>query len=334
MSNLIKHLKRLKTKVNIVREALKNADLAEQAEAQKKEEQEETDPAIETEVSAINIKVQEAALNKSMTSQEASSLFTYKVESGMPKDLKPIPEISKFSGKGLRITSYIGFDTEKIVIPDEIDGQPVISIGEKVFYNTAISEVILPQSIKIILDRAFSKCRNLKHIDLPESIEYLGSYCFAESELEEITFPHLLKIIPNGCCSDSHHLSSVTFEDRLEKIGYSAFDGCPLESVTLPDSLLEIDSHAFRNTDITTIIFPSAMKQIAGNAFEDLFSGRRKIKKVCCVFLGENTDIKGGSFCNVSLIYCLPGSKIQQEARIKYNKRVKPLSEFRPEEHE
>lgn len=64
---------------------------------------------------------------------------------------KPERALQKLVGKGLRITAYTGFDAERVVIPVKIVGQPVVSIGEKAFKNTTVSEVILPGSIKAIL---------------------------------------------------------------------------------------------------------------------------------------------------------------------------------------
>lgn len=48
--------------------------------------------------------------------------------------------LQKLVGKGLRITAYTGFDAERVVIPAKIVGQPVVSIGEKAFKNTTVSE--------------------------------------------------------------------------------------------------------------------------------------------------------------------------------------------------
>lgn len=64
---------------------------------------------------------------------------------------KPERALQKLVGRGLRITAYTGFDAERVVIPAKIGGQPVVSIGEKAFKNTTVSEVILPGSIKAIL---------------------------------------------------------------------------------------------------------------------------------------------------------------------------------------
>lgn len=83
------------------------------------------------------------------------SCFQYMPEPGTVTDFwnnqKPERALQKLVGKGLRITAYTGFDAERVVIPAKIGGQPVVSIGEKAFKNTTVSEVILPGSIKAIL---------------------------------------------------------------------------------------------------------------------------------------------------------------------------------------
>lgn len=154
--------------------------------------------------------------------------FNYEVESGRTTDfpVKEIKALTKFIGKGLRITAYNGFDSDRVIIPSEIDGQPVISIGEKAFMNATISEVILPRSIKAILEKAFDGCKNLKHIDLPEDLEYLDSFCFSSSGLTEIAFPNSLKNIPSYCCSRCCDLETISFGDQIREINSCAFSDC------------------------------------------------------------------------------------------------------------
>lgn len=257
--------------------------------------------------------------------------FNYEIETGMTTNTlwhrqEKNPALSKFAGKGLRITAYNGFETDRAIIPNEIDGQPVISIGEKVFMNTTISEVILPKSIKAILSEAFSGCKNLKHIDLPDTLEYLDDLCFSRSGLTELAFPNALKAVPSFCCNDCSELGTISFGRQITEIGAYAFDGCKkISSVSLPESLSEIGMKAFAETSITTIIFPSMVTKVNGDTFDDGYSGNPR--KIICAFLGKDTTL-GGRPDNVSLIYCLPGSKIQQAAR-EYSIPIKPLSEFR-----
>lgn len=254
--------------------------------------------------------------------------FNYEVETGR-ETYSLVPELERFAGKGLRITSYNGFETNRVIIPREINGQPVISIGEKAFMNASVSEVVLPTSIKAILSKAFSGCKNLKKIDLPDAIEYLGPSCFSQSGLTELAFPNSLKSIPSYCCLNCSELETISIGQQVEKIKKGAFHGCSkIRSVTLPEKLSEIEDWAFTGTSITTIIFPSEMKFVA----KYIFSFTHSDEKVNCVFLGKDTKIDG-KLENVSLIYCLPGSNIQQAAR-ENSIPIKPLSEFRMEDYQ
>lgn len=88
-----------------------------------------------------------AQLRAALDAPADPSCFQYMPEPGTVTDFwnnqKPERALQKLVGKGLRIMAYTGFDAERVVIPAKIGGQPVVSIGEKAFKNTTVSEVIL-----------------------------------------------------------------------------------------------------------------------------------------------------------------------------------------------
>ena len=265
--------------------------------------------------------------------------FNYETESGLTigllDDETKDPELSRWIGKGLRITSYNGFDTDRIVVPSEINGRQVISIGIKAFMNSTASEIILPNTIKVIAGKAFTGCNNLKHLDLPEGIEYLGESCFSKSGLETVSIPGTIRKLSSWCFDDCTKLHSVSIGEGVITMEYGAFAGCAsLKQIALPESLRKIGK-SFNDTALSVMIIPSGVESISHEAFEAKYShGNRR--NVTCVFLGKETAIEkrtySGSFANVSLIYCLPGSKAQAFAR-EHSITMKPLSEFRLEEH-
>lgn len=63
------------------------------------------------------------------------------------------------------------------------------------FAWSAIETVKLPSTLKRLEAQTFSLCINLKSIDIPNSIEYIGEECFEGSGVKEITFPSTLKEI-------------------------------------------------------------------------------------------------------------------------------------------
>ena len=57
------------------------------------------------------------------------------------------------------------------------EGLEIISRG--CFSYSGIEEVTFPSSIKTIEDEAFLGCTELQNINLPESLEKVGEFCFA-----------------------------------------------------------------------------------------------------------------------------------------------------------
>lgn len=292
----------------------------------------------------VDIQIQTALKNVGTFSDafpDDPRYFNYEIESGEVIDSfwkrkTKVNELAKFVGKGLRITAYNGFETDRVIIPNEIDGKPVISIGEKAFMNATISEVIFPKSIKTILDSAFDGCKNLKNIDLPNTLAYLGSGCFSGSGLEKFNCPNSLQVIPDCCFYRCEELRKVNLGHQVKEIALLAFSNCfNLCNIVLPESLLELGKKCFESTKITTMIFPSNVQKVSNEMFGDNIT--RNPTNITCVFLGKDTTVDAGSYSYetlryVSLIYCLPGSNIQQFAREK-SIPMKPLSEFRMEEY-
>lgn len=105
--------------------------------------------------------------------------FNYEIEDGYTTDYfghkKIIPEMQPFVGKMIRITSYNGFESNRVIVPKEMDGYTVVSIGVNAFKNASLSEIILPKSIKAILFGAFEEYEGLKQLDLPDGLLYICS---------------------------------------------------------------------------------------------------------------------------------------------------------------
>ena len=152
------------------------------------------------------------------------------------------------SEKGnISIMDYKG-SSENVAIPDNFDGFPVVSIGEKAFRNKgSLVSVTIPDSVTLIDWYAFESCSKLKSVVIGKSVETISKYAFKDCEsLEKIVIPDSVKIIKEYAFSGCENLTSVDFGNSLEKIGYQAFYSCSsLTSVVIPDSVTYIDDYAF-----------------------------------------------------------------------------------------
>ena len=267
--------------------------------------------------------------------------FNYEIEDGYTTDYfghkNRIPEMQQFVGKTIRITSYNGFESNRVIVPKEIDGYTVVSIGVNAFKNATLSEIILPKTIKAVLFDAFEGCKELKQIDLPDGLLYVGEHAFQGSGIETIVFPDTVTILHNNCCNSCVNLKTVAIGNGVKEIGYSAFSDCrELTHLSIPENVEKIGSSTFKGVPLRMVLFPKGVKSISHKIFGDHYYKRRD--KVVCVFLGTDTIIDRGSnnydpFYDVELIYCLPGSNVQKFAR-EQKIQMKPLSDFRMEDYQ
>jgi tetratricopeptide (TPR) repeat protein len=72
----------------------------------------------------------------------------------------------------IRITGYKG-NAADIIIPGNIEGIPVSTIGEKAFYGRRITSVVIPDSITSIGKDAFAN-NNLTTVTIPGGLEEIG----------------------------------------------------------------------------------------------------------------------------------------------------------------
>lgn len=77
--------------------------------------------------------------------------------------------------------------TGKISIPEIIDGYEITAIDEYAFYDSELTEIILPNTIETIGRADFYNCFNLENIILPNSLVSIESFAFAKcTSLESI----------------------------------------------------------------------------------------------------------------------------------------------------
>ena len=111
------------------------------------------------------------------------------------------------TGNEVCITKLKDTSLTEIVIPSEIEGYLVTSIGAYAFYEcSSLSSIELPEGITSIGESLFTYCSSLSSIELPESVTSIGDYAFYKcSSLSSIELPESVTSIGNrvfyGCSS-------------------------------------------------------------------------------------------------------------------------------------
>lgn len=151
----------------------------------------------------------------------------------------------------LKLTKYLGDEIE-IIIPSELNGMKVTTIGEKAFYMKNIETISLPNTVKLIDNNAFSYCESLKHIEIPSSVKEIQEYAFY------------------NCTS----LTSIKLNEGLEILGASAFARCDLSTAIIPSTLKVCGGSIFNdNMHFLELINLSKIKYGFGNRIINTFDG-------------------------------------------------------------
>ena len=167
----------------------------------------------------------------------------------------------------------------------------------KVIIPATVMHEGIEYNVKSIGSYAFSGCRGLTSVTIPNSVTSIGNYAFADcSGLTSVTIPNSVTSIDGSIFSGCTGLTSVTIPNSVTSIDGSAFSGCTsLTSVTIPNSVTSIDGSAFSGcTGLTSVTIPNSVTYIGNNAF----SGCTSLTSV--TIPNSVTSIGNNAFANCS----------------------------------
>ena len=77
------------------------------------------------------------------------------------------------------------------------EGSQLREIGEWAFYETGLTEVHIPASVRTIGERAFEYCENLQRVTFAEGsqLREIGEWAFRETGIAEVQIPASVQII-------------------------------------------------------------------------------------------------------------------------------------------
>jgi len=147
-------------------------------------------------------------------------------------------------------TTKVYTEPEEVVIPTEINGQKITSIGDYAFYNKKVmKKVTIPENITYIGRSAFGSCHGLSNIEILGDINQINDGVFS------------------GCIN----LTEITLPKNITHIGNNAFTRCrSLESIALPFGVTHIGDQAFKEcTKLEKIIIPSTVNFVGDRIFQE-----------------------------------------------------------------
>ena len=192
------------------------------------------------------------------------------VETRGPRSLSghvDIPSTVVYNGEtytvtGIGLFSFSSSGITSMTLPPTID-----HIGSTAFGNSTLEEINLPSSLKHIEMFAFSSCKNLKSIVLPEGLLTLGDMAFMyDSSIEEINLPSTLTSL-GGDCFTGTSIRSLTIPGSVKVLGNDkSIESNSLELVIVEEGVTSIGRHVFNFCQNADIYLPSTLSYLGEDA--------------------------------------------------------------------
>lgn len=114
------------------------------------------------------------------------------------------------------------------------------------FCCISLEDVSIPATVTEIKTYAFRHTA-ITNLVIPDSVETIGTSAFSHcAKLEQVTLPSQLQKLERAVFWRCTALKQITLPDTVTEIGRSAFSACSsLESIVIPASVTKIDERAF-----------------------------------------------------------------------------------------
>ena len=232
----------------------------------------------------------------------------------------------------IAITDYNGYATE-VTIPSKIDGYTVTGIENMDTSN--IKKIVMPDTVTYIGECAFGDYDDsvpLEEIVLSKNLKTIGQFAFSRCfELKSIDIPESVTEIENGAFSGCYSLKNfnvsqnANFGDRVfgdypwssipalsedynawlyddDASDFFVWNGCLFayrgssKTPVIPSGVSGIGDGVFKDSDITGVTFPEGVKYIGYGAFQQCTS-LKSIK-----FPNSLQKIGGEAFADCTLL--------------------------------
>ena len=148
----------------------------------------------------------------------------------------------------------------------------ITEIGEKAFYNSSVTKVIIGANVTTIEYGAFMNCTNLKVVDFTraKNLKSIGGYAFYSTGLEFVSLPSSVETLGKDVFADCIDLKVASLGEGIRILDRETFSNCEaLGSVSLPSKLRKIRSECFENcTSLSQIELPRTVSNLGDSAFK------------------------------------------------------------------
>lgn len=137
------------------------------------------------------------------------------------------PYIFRSLSNGVQIDAYTGRSGVVAFSRFAENSMALRSIGSESFSEKNVVDIVLPDSVVHVGDRAFYKCSKLTSVILPEGLKYIGEEAFGFcSQLQSVIIPSSCLHVGKGAFRNCESLKTVVVRSPKTFIHAKAFDNC------------------------------------------------------------------------------------------------------------
>ena len=145
-----------------------------------------------------------------------------------------------------------------------------IAIAEAAFANAReLTDVVVPNSIKVIARRTFDECVSLRKVVLSDGLKEIGDRAFFNCcKLTDLTIPSSVTEI-GTVAFYSTALERVDLPQNLTVISHGLFENSSLKEINIPETVTYIGFEAFADSELKSVYIPASVEKIEDSAFGD-----------------------------------------------------------------
>ena len=136
--------------------------------------------------------------------------------------------------------------------------------------NKSITSCTVSADCRFICDGAFTDCKKLAEVVLPESLTYINNGMFEGcSSLKQVAIPESVTAIGDGAFNGCSSLSAIEIPESVTTIGSSAFAGCSgLTALTIPNAVTSVSNNAFDGcTGLESVVIGKSVAEFSSGIF-------------------------------------------------------------------
>ena len=145
-------------------------------------------------------------------------------------------------------------------------------------YTGIGGDVVIPDEVIKIGNKAFEWCKNLQNVTIPKNIAKIGNNAFHGCEnLQNVIIPEGVKKIEDRTFCGCKKLQNIVIPKSVIEIGKDAFCGCEsLQNIAIPENVTVIEGAFSYCKNLQSIVVPKSVVKIS----DGTFFGCTKIKLI------------------------------------------------------